>query len=57
MYKVIFKVISITDAETITKMQQTINQWITIGKLKKYKTSIAGEYIFFELCVLKDKAE
>jgi len=38
-------------------MQQTINQWITIGKLKKYKTSTAGEYIFFELCVLKDKAE
>ena len=57
MYKVIFKVISITDAETITKMQQTINQWITIGKLKKYKTTPVGDYVLFELCVLKDKAE
>jgi hypothetical protein len=38
-------------------MQQTINQWITIGKLKKYKTSVAGDNILFELCVLKDKAE
>jgi len=57
MYKVIFKVISISDSETLTKMQQTINQWITIGKLKKYKTSVAGDNILFELCVLKDKAE
>ena len=57
MHKVIFKAILVTDSETLTKMQQTINQWITIGKLKKYKTSTAGEYIFFELCVLKDKAE
>jgi hypothetical protein len=57
MYKVIFKVISIKDAETLTKMQQTINLWLTQGKLKKYKTSIASDSILFELCVLKDKAE
>lgn len=57
MYKVIFKVISIKDADTLLKMQQTINLWLTQGKLKKYKTSVAGEHILFELCVLKDKAE
>jgi hypothetical protein len=57
MYKVIFKTILVTDSETLTKMQQTINQWITIGKLKKYKTTSCGDYILFELCVLKDKAE
>lgn len=56
MYKVIFKSILVTDSETLTKMQTTINQWITIGKLKKYKTSVAGNYIFFELCIIKDKA-
>ena len=57
MYKVIFKVISIKDAETLTKMQQTINLWLTQGKLKKYKTSVTDGHILFELCVLKDKAE
>ena len=52
-YKVIFKSILVTDNESITKMQQTINLWITNGKLKKYKTSVAGQHIFFELCVHK----
>jgi hypothetical protein len=52
-YKVIFKSILVTDNESITKMQQTINLWITNGKLKKYKTSVVGEHIFFELCVHK----
>lgn len=54
MYKVIFKVIKVTDDVTLTKMQQTINLWITTGKLKKYKSSPVGEYIFFELCVNKE---
>lgn len=54
MYKVIFKVINVTDSETLLKMQQTINLWITQGKLKKYKTSVAGEHILFELCVKKE---
>lgn len=57
MYKVIFRSILVTDSETLTKMQQTINQWLTIGKLKKYKTTACGDHIFFELCVLKDKGE
>jgi hypothetical protein len=57
MYKVIFKVINISDAETMMKMQQTINLWLTQGKLKKYKTTPVGENVLFELCVLKDKAE
>ena len=57
MYKVIFKTILVTDSETLTKMQTTINQWITIGKLKKYKTTAVGDYILFELCVNKDKQE
>lgn len=57
MYKVIFRVINVSDTETLTKMQQTINQWITIGKLKKYKTTPVGDNVLFELCVLKDKAE
>jgi hypothetical protein len=58
MYKVIFKVIGINDADTLTKMQQTINLWLTQGKLKKYKTTPVGDNILFELCVLKeDKAE
>jgi hypothetical protein len=52
-YKVIFKSILVTDSESITKMQQTINLWMTTGKLKKYKTSVAGEHIFFELCIHK----
>jgi hypothetical protein len=52
-YKVIFKSILVTDSESMTKMQQTINLWMTTGKLKKYKTSVAGEHIFFELCVHK----
>lgn len=56
MYKVIFRAININDSETLTKMQTNINQWLTIGKLKKYKTTPCGEFIFFELCVLKDKA-
>ena len=57
MYKVIFKVVDVTDSETLTKMQQTINLWITQGKLKKYKTTPVGVNILFELCILKDKAE
>jgi hypothetical protein len=52
-YKVIFKSILVTDSESMTKMQQTINLWMTTGKLKKYKTSVAGQHIFFELCVHK----
>lgn len=57
MYKVIFKVINVTDSETLIKMQQTINLWLTQGKLKKYKTTPVGDNVLFELCVLKDKAE
>ena len=56
MYKVILKTILVTDSENLTKMQQTINQWITTGKLKKYKTTGCGQHILFELCVYKDKA-
>jgi len=56
MYKVIFRSIHVLDTENMKKMQTTINQWITSGKLKKYKTSTAGEYIFFELCVNKEEA-
>ena len=52
-YKVIFKSILVNDSESMTKMQQTINLWMTTGKLKKYKTSVAGQHIFFELCVHK----
>jgi hypothetical protein len=57
MYKVIFKVINVTDSETLLKMQQTVNLWLTQGKLKKYKTTPVSDSILFELCVLKDKAE
>jgi hypothetical protein len=53
MYKVIFKTINVSDAETLLKMQQTINLWLTQGKLKKYKTTPVGEFILFELCVIK----
>jgi len=57
MYKVIFKVVSISDAETMKKMQQTINLWLTKGTLKKYKTTPVGDNIFFELCVIKEQGE
>lgn len=57
MYKIIFRSILVTDTETMTKMQQTINLWITQGKLKKYKTTACGNHIFFELCVQKEGNE
>jgi hypothetical protein len=57
MYKIIFKVVSISDAETMKKMQQTINLWLTQGKLKKYKTTPVGDNVLFELCIIKEQGE
>ena len=46
-----------SDKKGLTAMQQKINQWITIGKLKKYEIHTAGEYIVFNIAMLKDTEE
>ena len=46
-----------SDKKVLTAMQQKINQWITIGKLKKYEIHTAGEHIIFNIAMLKDTEE
>ena len=46
-----------SDKKGLTAMQQKINQWITIGKLKKYDIHTTGEYVVFNIAMVKDTTE
>jgi len=41
------------DVAELNKVQARINQWITKGELVKYKSSIVGNQIMFEICRTK----
>jgi hypothetical protein len=51
-YKVEFFLVESTTS-SISDMQKKINQWITTGKLKKFKSSIVGSNILFEVIKIK----
>jgi len=50
------KIISVPcdDQEAITAVQQKINQWITIGKLKKYEMHTTATHIIFNIVINKE---
>ena len=55
-FKVKIIAVPASDAKAITDVQQKLNQWITIGQLKKYDMHTAAEHIVFNICLNK-KAE
>lgn len=54
MYRVVIETISAADAETLKKIQQKINQWITTGLLKKYDIHTTSEFIVFNILLNKE---
>jgi hypothetical protein len=54
IYRVDLELVA-ADAKQLTAMQTKINQWITTGQLVKFKTSVVGDKILFEIC--RKKAE
>ena len=50
------KIISVPcdDQEAITAVQMKLNQWITIGKLKKYDMHTTATHIVFNIVINKE---
>ena len=50
------KIISVSadDQEAITAVQMKLNQWITIGKLKKYDMHTTATHIVFNIVINKE---
>ena len=51
-YRVDFVLVEATQT-ALTQMQSKINQWVTKGELKKYKSSVVGNAVLFEIVRLK----
>jgi len=47
---------SSTNAQ-LTGVQQKINQWITIGVLVRYSTTVVGDKILFEIVRIKQQGD
>jgi hypothetical protein len=43
-----------TDQTALTAVQQKINQWITVGLLKKYQMHTTSSHIVFNVCLKKE---
>lgn len=56
-YRVDLFSIEATDAKELTKMQTRINQWLTAGTMKKFKTYTTNTHIVFVVCRLKEQGE
>lgn len=52
IYRVDFILVEANSKE-LTQVQQKLNNWITTGTLKKYKSSVVGNQILFEIVRLK----
>lgn len=42
------------DQEGLTAVQKKLNQWVTTGLLRKYKTDVVGDHIVFHICLKKE---
>lgn len=51
-YRVDFVLVEATQ-KSLAEMQSKINQWITKKELKKYKSSVVGNQVLFEIVRLK----
>ena len=51
-YRVDFVLVEATQ-KSLTALQSKINQWITKKELKKYKSSVVGNQVLFEIVRLK----
>lgn len=56
-YKVLLVSIEAADQKKLTALQQKLNQWITIGVLKKYDVYSTSTHIFFNICKIKEQGE
>ena len=53
-YRVDFFSVPCDDQKAITAVQQKINQWMTIGMLKKYSVHTTATHIVFNICRKKE---
>jgi hypothetical protein len=51
--KVIIESIEASDASALTAIQKKINQWITVGLLRKYTVNTTNSHIIFNICIRK----
>lgn len=56
-YRVEIITVLASEQKAITQVQQKINQWMTIGLLKKYEILSCGENIIFNILLKKVEAE
>jgi len=43
-----------TDQTALTAVQQKLNQWMTIGLLKKYEMHTTANHVIFNVCLKKE---
>ena len=55
-YRVELITVLASDQKALTQVQQKINQWMTIGLLKKYEIISAGDNVIFNILLNKTEA-
>ena len=53
-YKLLIETVSADDKAAIKDMQKKLNQWITVGLLKKYELLAVGNMLVFNICMYKE---
>jgi hypothetical protein len=56
-YRVDLILVDTTTNAQLTGVQQKINQWITIGLLVRYNTTVVGDKILFEIVRIKQQGD
>lgn len=56
-YRVDLILVDATTNAQLTSVQQKINQWITIGLLVRYNTTVVGDKILFEIVRIKQQGD
>lgn len=54
MYKVQIVSVLASDNKSLTEMQKKINQWITVGLIKKYELHTTATHVIFNICLKKE---
>lgn len=56
-YKTVFIEVPCGNAEALVKAQTKINQWTTLGLLKKFETYSTGTHWLFQVLMIKQEGE
>jgi len=56
-YKTVFIEVAAGDSKGLIQAQTKINQWTTIGLLKKFETYSTGTHWLFQVLLIKQEGE